>query len=297
MRRLIFPFLFILMFSACQRKPVAVINGDEISNNAFNHIVKERLKEHQVRGAKADTDALRRAVLDQVIVEKLMVQAAGEKNITVSEAEVEAEIEAVKRRKGEDAFKKSLREDALSMEEYRKIVSDRMIASRFVDAIVSPDSITGKEIAAYYKESPTPFLKPESVNVRFIQTDSVDRADAVLEELKKKKTDFDALAERLSEEKKAVVSEYGWTSPHFFSPDIADALKDIKEGRFGGPYQGKDGYYIFKVRKRQRQRVKSLAEAKDEIKALLLEEKRQAAVAHWAATRRSAAIIVINQRT
>lgn len=297
MRKLVFPLLCLLVFSGCQRKPVAVVNGEEISGNAFDHIVKERLKQHQTRGAKADMGALKRAVLDQVIVEKLMVQASKEKNVAVTDAEVAAEIEAVKRSMGEDVFKRSLREDSLSMDEYKKIVRDRMTASRFMDALVPADSISEKEIAKYYKESPTPFLKPESVNVRFIQTDTVAGADAVLAELKNKKTNFDALAERLSEEKKAVISEYGWTSPGYFSPDIAAALTEIKEGRYGGPYQGRDGYYIFRVKKRQRQRPKSLAEARDEIRALLLEERLQATVAHWAATRRSAATIVINLRT
>ncbi len=93
--------------------------------------------------------------------------------------------------------------------------------------------------------------------------------------------DFDAMGEKLKAENRAVVSDYGWARPDFFKGAIADALKELKEGEYGGPYKGKDGFYLLRVKQREPESVLPYEEAKDQIKALLISQKRQAMMAHY----------------
>lgn len=281
--------------SACQKKPVAVVNGEEVSEKFINRIMRERIKDHEARAAKADLSALRKAVIEQAVVEKLMLQAAKVRGISVSDSEVEADIEALKKIQGEKLFLLDIKADNLTIDEFKGIIRERLIVMKFMDSFVTEEDVTENEMKDYYKNSSTPFLKPESVYVRFIETPVEEQANAIVSELRDGKADFDKLAERLAVEKRATISDYGWTSPTYFSPAIAAAMSRIKPGDWDGPFRGgKEGFYILKVKDRQKQGVKSYEEARAEIKTHLLSRKRDAAIAHWAAARRNSAVVVIN---
>lgn len=282
-----------LLFSGCnQKKPAAVVNGDEISEKSLNSRLANRLREHELSGAKASKEALRAAVLEQMISEKLLLQGAKAGNITVGNEEVENEMAAAKKRLGEQGLNKYLKDNALTQDEYKETVRQNLMLNRFTESLAASGSVSDEEIKDYYKNSPTPFLKPESVQVRFIQTKTEDEAKAVIAEMKAKAIDFDTMAESMAEKKLALVSAYGWTRADFFKPAIAAALRKMKAGEYGGPFKGADGYYLLRVKERQPQSVKSFDEAKEEIRGLLLDQKRQAAVAHWVAQRKQHAGIV-----
>lgn len=292
MKRILILFVLVCFFPGCQKKPVAVINDEEITEKIFNRYMKQRVKEHKAQGVTVSRTALRESVLQQIIVDKLLFQGAKEKNITVTDAEVDREVALARKMLGEKAFMEDLKEDSLSIEEFKNIIREKLAVRKFVESII-PD-IPDEEIRDFYKNSPTPFLKPETVHVRFIQTSTEATAKAILKEMEEENIGFDEMAEKLAKEKRAVVSTYGWTRSSFFSPKIAAALKKLKAGTHGGPYKGKDGYYIIRVKQRQEQGVKSLDEARGEIKNILLNRKRQMAVGHWIAKRKQTALIVIN---
>jgi peptidyl-prolyl cis-trans isomerase SurA len=128
--------------------------------------------------------------------------------------------------------------------------------------------------------------------LKFIQTATREQAEDILKELEGGKN-YDKLTDKLIEDGKATVKGYNWTSPTFFRPGIADALKEIREGEFDGPFKSETGYFIFRVKERKHERAKSLEEASDEIRAMLNQQRGKAAVAHWLAERRKTADIVI----
>jgi parvulin-like peptidyl-prolyl isomerase len=105
---------------------------------------------------------------------------------------------------------------------------------------------------------------------------------------------FDNAALKIANERRAVVSAYGWTKPGVFKNEIASAMDNLKIGTHGGPYQTKDGYYIVRVKDRKKETVKSLKEASNDIKALLRARKQRATVAHWIAEKKKTALIIIN---
>ncbi len=280
----------------CQKKPAAVVNGVEISRQELKWHVDERLADHRARGATVNENAIRSAVLDKLIADKLIVDSAIQKGITVSAEDVRAAAEATKEMLGREAFSRRLKSSGLSMAEFENIVvKEAVLIGRFIESLVSIEDITEDEIRAYYREAPTPMLKPEEVKVRFIQTATKPEADAVMRELRQGGAGFDEVADRLGKEKKAMVSSgYSWTTPDFFSPEIAQGIKSIDEGDFGGPYQSEKGYFIFRVEQRRHATAKTLEESRDEIRALIFEMKRQSMLNHLIAEKRKTANVVIN---
>lgn len=263
-------------------KPVATVNGEKITLKTFNLRMKEMMSEHKAQGAKVDEKRLKDAVLQELIAETLMLQGAKEKGINVTEDELNREIDLIKKNVGgEEKLNKALREKKISPDMFRKTTRNKMIIRKFITSLVDEGSIKEEEMQAFYKNSPTPFMKPERLYVRFIQTEKEEDAKAIISEMKSKKLDFDKMAEQLKTSKTATVSDYGWVQSDVFSPPIAQALRDLKAGQHGGPYKGKDGYYILKVKDREPHKIAPYEEAKERIKSMILEERRQATLAYW----------------
>lgn len=279
----------------CAEKPAAVVNGSKISKKELEFRIKEKVQEHNAQGAKVASEAMRASVIDQVVSERLLAQGAKEKGIAVTEDEVKNRIEAVKKAMGEGKLAASMKESGINAEDYKAITRDRLLSDKFAASLVTADSIAPDDVKDYYTKSPTPFLMPESVHIRFIEIATEDEAKAVMGELKARK-DFDGVADRLNAEKKATVSIYGWTSPEFFGPQISKGLKAIETGKFGGPFKGKESFFIIRVKERQGQRAKTIEEATPEIKSMLLDQKKTTEIIHWLAKKKKASSISINTK-
>jgi len=68
----------------------------------------------------------------------------------------------------------------------------------------------------------------------------------------------------------------------------------LKEGQQGGPFKGKTGYYLVRVKERQNEGIAAFEEVRESIRATLLQQKRSEAYMHWLEQKRKTAKIVIN---
>lgn len=289
-------FFIVLLVSYGCAKPAAEVNGDRITLKAFKAALAENMQQHAVPGKDVKESQLKDAVIQQLIGEKLLLQAAKEKNIAVSPEEVNAEYERMITAVSKEEFNKRLRDKGMSQEEFKAKLKDQLTVRKLVDSLVPPDSVAEKEMKEFYKETPKMFIRQKQVMVRLIQTGTEDAARKIMADMKEKKLDFDAVAEKLRKEgsKDVVVTDYGWTESTFYSPEIAEALQNLKKGSYGGPYKGKDGFYLLRVKDKKEESPMTFDEAKDQIRAMLLNQKRQSAVAHLISERKKNAVIKIN---
>lgn len=293
MRKVIMLLGLFFLLSGCEKKPIAVVDGIPITEKMLNAALNERVLEHKAQGVEVNAMALKQAVLDELIAETLMIKAAGKENISVSDEEVGKELDLRMQGIDEKAFKKDLKAKGLSLSDLKKRIKNKIVVSKFISQLVPPQSVTEEDIKAYYQASTTPFLKPELVLVRFIQTKTKEESKTVLKEMKEKGMDFDTMADKLAAEENAVVSGYVWVEPRIFGQPIEHSIGQLKKGTYGGPLNGKEAFYIFMVKDRQAQRPETLDEAREKIRAIIYENKRQAGTAHWVADRKGKASIVI----
>lgn len=286
-------YVVVLLFAGCAQGPVAEVNGEKITRLEYKQTLRNKMAEHGDRGANVDEKTLSGAVIEELISRKLLAQEAKQRNVTVSDKEVNDEAERVRSLVGKEEFAKELKKNALTIKSFKENIRMGMLMDRLSAAIVPEDSISESELKSYYANSPHPFLNPEKVEVRFIQTTTEGEANDILREMKEKKTGFDQMAKSLADNKNVVTSEYGWTQTSFYSPTIGQAINSLKEGGYGGPYKGKDGYFLISLRKKQPAGVKSFEEAKAEIRRILLETKRQDMLAHVIGEKRKNADVKI----
>jgi parvulin-like peptidyl-prolyl isomerase len=289
---IVFLAFFTVFFAGCQKKPVAVVNDEEVSQKMFDWYLAERLGMLKQQGTTMEEETLKTVVLEELISERLLVQGAREKGISISDEEVGREVELISQKVGEDQFRKDLKDNRLTMEEFREVVRDKLMMNRFAEYLLPEPEIKEEEIEDFYSKYPEIFKRPAQVLVRLIKADSEDKARAILDEMKQEGIGFDEMADRLQGEEKAMVSNYGWANPEMFGPEISASLEGLADGDFGGPYKGGDSYYVIMKKDSREEGVVSLEEASSGIRSLLIARERQSAVTNWLDENRQNATII-----
>ena len=274
----------------------ADFNGRPIDRKTFEEAMKERAKSSAGGEDPADRQKAEDAVLNELITRMLMLDEAGKRGITVTDAEVNSEIEGIRKSMGDAAFAETLKEKGITTDGFRKQTREKMLMSRFTEGLLGNESVADEAVRRYYSESPRPFLRPVKVLMNMIEFDSEEAAAAAMREIREKKVDFDDLALRAGNENRAHASGYGWANPDLFSPGLSADIRNLRPGQSGGPYKGRQKFYLVKVKDREKEAVASFDEVKDSIKNRLLEEKRQMAFAHWLAWKRNNSQITVNLR-
>jgi peptidyl-prolyl cis-trans isomerase D len=154
--------------------------------------------------------------------------------------------------------------------------------------LAKPDEITDQDMEAYYKANPKAFERPESVEVRHLlvmlppdaSADEVKAAEkrmADLAERLRKGEDFASLLPKNPTEGDNLMGEdYAWLSrgalPKEFK-SFEDAAFGLEKGKVSEPLRTTVGLHVLEIREKRPAGVAPLADVKDEIKAILAEER------------------------
>ncbi len=267
----------LLLIAGCS-KPAAIVNGEKISKKEFNKALDNRMKVMVRMGISADKASLANTVMHELISDKLLMQEVKSRKLDVPDVDVEAAVRNMEVISGgKDKLEANLKQNGISKESFRKEVKKDLLIQKLEETLLPDSAVTDEEVRNIYDTQPQMSVTPERVNMRFIETSSEDRANAIAADMKKEKLGFDQEAAKLAGDKDVRVSEYGWTEL-VLGPVIDKALNELKPGETGGPYKGGQDYYMLTVKGKEPARKLKFEEAKDKIKQLALEQKRQAAL-------------------
>jgi len=134
-------------------KPAAEVNGEKISFKTYKMVINEKIKQHSMPDADIGEDKLKDSVIQQLIGEKLMLQAARENNIVVSDKEVDEKYKGLLDTFGGDEFSKQLKNKGISENEYKSRLKERLTLDRYIASLIPDDSIKEDEIKEFYKSN------------------------------------------------------------------------------------------------------------------------------------------------
>lgn len=257
-----------------------------------------------------DSSTVSRKLLEKLIEERLMLQEARKKGITVSDAEVEKGIRDLiadrKLAKGE--FERTVTAQGMTVAEYKKWLKDNiMVLSKMIYAEVdSKVSVTEKEITSYYEQNKSLFIRtPETMTVGAIImrrsenpspeeiTDLRIKSLRIVADLRKGEP-FEKLAPLYSDDPSAGNSGVlGTFQPGELVPPVDNALSSLKEGDVSDPIWVKEGVYIVKLISRTKITYVPLDDARNPIRSTLLNEKKENAYIRWISSLREKAIILV----
>jgi parvulin-like peptidyl-prolyl isomerase len=187
----------------------------------------------------ADPAALQATVLDSMIEQVLIEQAAAQANIVIDEAAVEAEYQANRALVASDAaWAQWLADNLLTEAEFRQQIYDLLIAGAMRDQIVS----AAPEVASH-------------VHARHILVRSESDAHDVLGQLQNG-ADFVALAAQYSQDvtTREQGGDLGWfIDGELLEPALSQVAFALEPGQIGGPVVTRLGYHIIQTLERDEQ--------------------------------------------
>ena len=242
----------------------AVVNGEYITLDEFNAELARYQSSITLRGLSLSDEEAGQVVLEDMIAQVLLSQAARKENFEVTDADLQSRIDALAGQLGGA--------DALSQWQSSHGYDDasfRIALKRSVEAAWMRDNI----IAAV----PTSM---EQIHLRQILTYNEADAQAALQELNAG-TDFDELAARYDP---VTRGELGWVPPGYLLDSGADeAVFALQEGEVSGIISTEAGFHIFKAVER----------AEHELSPDALLAMQELALKEWIADQREKSDVVL----
>jgi len=167
----------------------AVVNEDVVLQSDVEEQLYLFLSRAQTQPDSMTVDTLRREILERLIDEKLIVSEAKRQGITLTDAEIEAQVDDairdVKQRLGsETAFREQLiREnttEAALRQKYREDVERQLLAAKLVQSKLPRRRVPPAEAEAYFKANRDKFPRvPAELQLQVIQIPALPDSSAV----------------------------------------------------------------------------------------------------------------------
>ena len=254
-------------------KIVAYVNDDIVTKRELDVLVNQRAVELQQvyrfseREARSEAERQRQELLDRLIRQMLLLEAALTLKITVNDAEVEQYIQEFKKRyqiATDQEFKEQLNKEGMTLVAFREQAERNLKAEKLVMGRIVPRlQVRDSEIQKFFEENRGQLpVKSDKVDLRHIfiafEPTQVDRDTAygnvekARNEILTDGADFEEIAKRYTS-KQNPTSQAGilieaTTDELSRFPDIFQGvLTNLAAGEVSEPIEGNEGLYLFKV--------------------------------------------------
>jgi peptidyl-prolyl cis-trans isomerase SurA len=251
-------------------------------------------------------------MLDEMVNEELIVQAAEAAKIEVEASEVQAALDEVKANNNLDdaGLAQVLAAQGYTVANYRQEVRRQLLRLRAVNQLVAPKvSVTEEDVQARYNQ-----LKRRSDAVSAVAlshiliklpehpteqqlTEAKARAAKAIERLQAKE-EFAKVAAELSEDDstKATGGQLGWFQRGSINPDWEQIVFSMEKGDVRGPVTGPQGLHVFHVTEVKQSELKPYADMKEQLARELRRREMDKQTATWMEELRKKAYIDIKLR-
>lgn len=260
--------LLIGLAAGCGQKSseaVAKVNGEVIT--------KDELYDLMVK-------AVGDQALDYLITQKIIELEAKKQNITVTDEDINKELEKVyEAYGGETIFKQNLELSGHSLDEYKEELALTIKAKKLMEPRIE---ITEEEMKAYFDEHKDEFAQEQQVHARHILVDDENLAREIYEKLKKGE-DFAELAKQYSTD--TATKDNGGDLGFFGKGEMVEEFEKVafslKVGEISSPVKTEYGYHIIKVEEKKEAQEPNYENSKEKIKDILFDQKFQEEYYSW----------------
>jgi len=273
-----------LLFLGCQKasepplkkreiRIIAVINSENITEDEFEKEFSV-LRKKQYTGEGGQLKTLKKNLLNQFIEKRLLLQEAKKSNISISGKELDETVKKIIAGYPRGTLEGMLKNEKISMAEWKEkikenILIEKLIASKYKGNI----DVSDHDIDSYYKSNLMNFVKPLKVHVLQIVVKSEEEALNVRSELLQGKNFGKTASEKSIGLEAEKGGDLGFFSEGQMPQEFDDAIFKLKVGEISHPVKTSYGYHIFKLVERREPKKINPAEARENIRRMLMKEK------------------------
>ncbi len=271
---------------------VARVNDEVILLSEFNQRAAPVLGEFEQMFEGPDKEErsieLQMEMLDQMIDERLLLQKAREKDISVSSSEIDQGVDEIRNRfSSEMEFQNEITRQGFTEQEFRENIRDQMMVIKLINQEVR-DKIpppTEEEAREYYEANREDMVTPERVGARHIliritddrpQEEAQEKAREVYEKVAEDPSMFSDYAEEYSEGPSAQAGgDLGYFARGEMVSEFEDVAFGLDVGDISEPFMTRFGYHIVRVTGREGSERRTYSEVRDRLKNMLYQMRME----------------------
>ena len=292
--------------SGCSNKDVAAkVNGETVSMTTLNTQLEQLKKQYPTMFTGADGEGrlldFKQRLLDNLINQKLIEQAAKDKGITVADADVQKQIDQLKGGfKDQAQFEAALKSAGMTLDSLKEQVTQQLITTKLMATLASDQQVTPAEIQAYYDKNKATFAQKAQKRASHILFKTTDKAKAeqVLKDLQANKIAFADAAKKYSIDTATASKggDLGWPGTTSYVPEFQAALDKLKKGQMTAALvQSQFGYHIILVTDARPAKQQTLSEVTTQIQQIILQQRKADAYQKFLdSVRKSAKIVILD---
>jgi len=262
---------------------VVQVNERKLTAKEFSEKLAENLQDYDALLAK-DThvvDFAKNKIVEDFVHDSLVLDWAKRNSVTVSQEEVEKEVQKIRSNYPDDAsFREALSHSQQTLDQWEDSMGQRLLQKKVFQALASKITPpTDDEMKSFYNSNKETFRVKPQVRIRQIVLDNEDTANRIYHSLNANMS-LEPLAKKYSIAPEASRGgDVGWIEQG--SLDIFDKAFNMKVGQRGGVYKSPYGYHIIEVTGKKPEQLLTFDEVKSKIERNLRSNKEQAIYSAW----------------
>jgi parvulin-like peptidyl-prolyl isomerase len=242
-----------------------------------------KLTDQQLKDqCKQQYEQLRDQVLGLLISFEWIEREAKDKNVKVTDEEVNKSFEEQKKQTfPKDAdYQKFLKDSGQTDEDVRMRVRLDLLSNKIRDSVIKgKDQVSDQQITDYYNENKERFAQPERRDLSIVLTKTQEQANEAKQALENGES-WKSVAKEYSidDASKAQGGKLPAVAKGQQEKAFDDAIFSAKKGQLEGPVKTQFGWYVFEVDKITEASQQTRDEAKETIKQLLASQNQQKAL-------------------
>lgn len=269
-------------------RTLAKVGNEDFTQSQFDVFLRERFPESSNPIPK--NDRVLSELLDRAINERLFLQAAEQRQLTVADRDIQEYLANSALIQNADLAKMPAEEQQRRFGRAREI----LLINRYIQSVGAPQSgITVSAMKNYYETHPQEFQEPERYHVQEILVKDLALAEAIKGMLDRKRP-FENLARKYSKNDMAPKNgDLGWFARGELPEQFEKVVTALKPGSYSSIVQTDYGFHIFKLKEIRKGDTVPFEKARRKIQTILMEEQKKGTVATEIARLRKSTKIVI----
>lgn len=273
----------VLGVTGCSDKDVAArVNGQAIKVTELNTQLDQLKKQYPQMFTGNDAEGrlldFKQRLLENLINQALIEQAAKDKGINVGDADIQKQIDQLKSGfKDQTQFDAALKSAGMTLDQLKSQIKNQLVTQKLVESLAANSKVSDADIQAYYDKNKAQFYQKAAKRVSHILFKSSDKAlaEKVLKQLQAKEITFAAAAKQNSIDTASATKggDLGWPTTAYL-PEFQSAVDKLKKGQMSGVVQSSVGYHIILVTDERAGSQQPLAAVKSQIQQIIVQQRR-----------------------
>ncbi len=277
--------IFLLSCSEKEQRILATVNRHSITVENFRNelgIYRFSGKTSKISPNDPKFYEIKKDVLNSLIRERILVDEAVKRNLTVNPDEIDSKVKEVRKNYPGNSFRDQLLQNGINFDYWKSKAGNLLLIKKLTAEITKNVSdITEKEIKEFYDRNIDNFKIPERIRALQIVVKTEEDAYKIYKAIRKGKKFEDLAMEHSITPEAKNGGDLGYFSQGSLPKIFEDNLFKLKEGRISKVVKSEYGYHILKVTDKKPKSIRPLEEVKNTIKKILTTSKKDKVFSEW----------------